>query len=253
MHKRKLALLMTFAACAAALAFVSVVQAQARAAASLDEAVAELHAILGSAGQTGADGNMQAASAAAQPDVAPRRLMDGDEFMTVSVPAHWRDSASGAWLVDGQAVGYYITAAPDLAAFRSGAGPGVFFGARRNEGGGVAPAATAERPVESAQARGAQALDGTAQHFAACLREAARPYADGFYAGAYDIVTACENDRGRQRVHIEAMPLTGQAAVTVRAVTVTPADRAALAQVLRSFQVLDPSFSDRHGEEEHSH
>jgi hypothetical protein len=252
MHKRKLALLMTFIVCAAVLAFVGVVQAQARATASLDEAVAELHAILGSAGTAAPGAGAEAAAnAAAQPDVALRRLLDGDEFMTVSVPAHWRDSASGTWIVDGQEVGRYITAAPDLAAFRAGSGPGVFFGAAPR--GAAEMTATADQPAGIAQARGAQRLDAEAQRFAACARESARPYGDAFYAGAYDIVTACQNDRGQQRIHIEATPLTGQVALTLRAVTVTPEDRAALAQVLYSFQVLDPSFSDRHGEDEHGH
>lgn len=226
---------------AVAVAFVGAVTAQARTAVQLAEAVPALHRILDSGGEG-------IALAADQPAFL---VTGAGEFMALAVPAHWRETNSGTWRQTGSADGAFVEAAPNLAAFRAGTGPGVFFGMTP----AVNPPAPGvlEQPVAAARAQSAQALAADAERSAACQQEEPRPYSDPFYTGVYTVATGCAPDPALQHVTLSATPLLRDYSVTLRAITATAEDRAALAQILQSFQVLNPTLRDIHDEEAAGH
>jgi hypothetical protein len=178
------------------------------------------------------------------------RVTDDIESISMRVPRSWRDVESGLWVVDGQTVGRYITAAPDLHEFTDGSGSGVFFGVSRSLVGNQAvsnPALMVNPAVSQLLLREQNQKRGR------CQNNGRFAYADNYYQGEYDLYMDCSTGQTGQII-LATTPAHQSYISLVRITVNSEADLIAANQILNTFQVLNPSLEDEHHEDDgHEH
>jgi hypothetical protein len=192
-------------------------------------------------------------TAATQPPGAPngayQRIWDENEFLSVQVPVAWEEVESGVWPPDGSAPGTYVKAAPDLDEFEAGTGPGLFL-AVTHAGAPSVPAT--EEPAVQIRASLVQASDAAASWAAGCEQASAADYQDPFYAGVLTSYAGCvQASAPATRLMLSAMPLTQQYVVSLHIAPPAEQGQATVDRILRTFQVVAPSLTDLHHEDEH--
>lgn len=147
-------------------------------------------------------------------------ISDDTGSLTVEVPPEWSDVDGSFWTVDGEQLGWQITAATDINGYDSSwTTPGMFFGAS----------------VELASYSEEELLD-IFDYSESCSYGGREPYEDPLYAGVYDLWSGC-GGTGTLFVVVSATPESRAYIVLVAVQVVTEADLAALDQILNTFIV----------------
>jgi hypothetical protein len=168
-------------------------------------------------------------------------LTDDVDALSMETPSDWSDIETGPWIVQGQTVGIFIAAAPDLGAFyASRAEPGVFFGASRDLVGSTRVMSPAEvtNPVI-----GKVLLDEEGSRQGRCQDGGRFSYRDNFYLGDYDVSLNCASG-SRGEITLVTMPPDQQYMMLLRIHITNQADMAAAAHILDTYQVINPSLKD---------
>jgi serine protease Do len=168
------------------------------------------------AGQVADDGSGQPAAGYSQ-YVA---VSDETNSLTVEVPAEWNQVDGSQWLVDGEPIGWQVTAAPDLNGFNTTwTTPGVFFGAS----------------IVLADYTEPELLDFF-DYSDSCSYGGREAYEDALYSGVYDVWSECGGTNSMYVV-VSASPESQAYIILVGVQVVTEADLAALDQILNTFIV----------------
>lgn len=147
-------------------------------------------------------------------------ISDDTGSLTVEVPAEWSDVDGSLWSVDGEQIGWQITAAPDINGYNSSwTTPGMFFGAS----------------IELATYSEEELLDFF-DYSESCTYGGREPYEDPLYAGIYDLWSGC-GGTDTLFVVVAATPESRAYIILVAVQVVTEADLAALDQILNTFIV----------------
>lgn len=162
-----------------------------------------------------------------------KTITDDSEKISLKVPSEWNDIDIEPWMFQGQRVGWFIAASPDLDDFYSRrAQPGVYL--------------AVSFPL--AQWRDQNALLDTEQveFERQCRRGNRFDYQDAFYVGRYDHYSRCGN--GAPNVLVAAVaPQDRRFIALLRIVMTSPADLEAAQRILESIQVLgDPEVDEHH-------
>lgn len=164
-----------------------------------------------------------ASNNAGQPPAGYSRYVavsDDTNSLTVEVPAEWAEIDGGRWLVDGQEIGWQITASPSINGFNSNwTTPGMFFGAS----------------IDLNSYSEGELLDAF-DYSDSCSYGGREPYEDPLYRGQYDLWTGC-GGTDSLFVVVAAKPESGAYIILVAVQVVTEADLAALDQILNTFIV----------------
>lgn len=147
-------------------------------------------------------------------------ISDDTGSLTVEVPAEWNDVDGSLWTVDGEQIGWQITAAPDINGYNSSwTTPGMFFGAS----------------IDLASYSEEELLD-IFDYSESCSYGGREPYEDALYTGVYDLWSAC-GGTDTLFVVVSATPESRAYIILVAVQVVTEADLAALDQILNTFIV----------------
>lgn len=147
-------------------------------------------------------------------------ISDDTASLTVEVPAEWSDVDGSPWVVDGEQIGWQITAAPDISGFNTlWTTPGMFFGAS----------------IELASYSEEELLD-LFDFSESCSYGGREPYQDPLYSGVYDLWSGC-GGTDTLFVVVSATPESRAYIILVAVQVVTEADLAALDQILNTFIV----------------
>ena len=147
-------------------------------------------------------------------------VSDNTGSLTVEVPVEWSDVDGSMWLVDGEEIGWQVTAATDINGYNTTwTTPGVFFGAS----------------IELASYTQEELLDFF-DYSESCTYDGRQPYEDALYTGAYDVWSACGGTNSLFVV-VAAAPESHAYNILVAVQVVTDADLAALDQILNTFIV----------------
>lgn len=147
-------------------------------------------------------------------------ISDNTGSLTVEVPAEWSDVDGSGWIVDGEELGWQITAAPSIDGFNSTwTTPGMFFGAS----------------IDLASYSEGELLD-IFDYSESCSYGGREPYEDPLYAGEYDLWNGC-GGTDTLFVVVAATPESRSYIILVAVQVVTEADLAALDQILNTFVV----------------
>jgi hypothetical protein len=174
-------------------------------------------------------------TAAAQADKFVR-ITDGHETMVIQVPADWTDIDSGPWMLNGEHVGFFLAASPDLGKLNGDLSePGLFFGVSRTL-------------LERYQEQGILALEDAyiQGKDKACRKQGEVAYADPFYHGRYYPYDGCRKQAGHFYFTHVTVPDTGAYAIVLRVNFPTGLRPKILEQIFSSYQVLGEPGVDEH-------
>lgn len=175
------------------------------------------------------------------------RVSDDNEFITMRIPAAWDDVESGLWSPNGnQELGVYLVAAPDLEAFTSSQGPGVFFAVSRE----LAVGQKVSNPAKEINPAILNLLSFEGSKRASCNQEGRYGYDDKFYKGLYDVYLNCGADND---IILATMPAHQEFITLVHVAVETEADMNAASEIFASYQVLNPGLVDHHHDDGHAH
>lgn len=147
-------------------------------------------------------------------------VSDDTGSLTMSVPVQWSQVDGSRWTVDGQEIGWQITAAPDINGFNSTwTTPGTFFGAS----------------IDLASYSEGELLD-IFNYSDSCQYGGREPYEDALYTGEYDLWSNC-GGTDSLFVVVAATPQSRAYIIVVAVQVVTEADLTALDQILNTFVV----------------
>ncbi len=147
-------------------------------------------------------------------------ITDNDGVLTVEVPNEWRDVDGSAWTVEGEVIGWSVSAAPNLDDFYSTwTTPGMTFGAS----------------TQLADYTQGELLDFF-DYSDSCTNGGRESYEDALYTGSYDLWQDCGGTDSLYIV-VSAKPESGAYSIVVSIQVVTDADLAALDQILNTFVV----------------
>jgi hypothetical protein len=176
-------------------------------------------------------------AAAAQADKFVRVTND-TETMTIDVPNDWTDIDTGPWLYNGENVGFFIAAAPDLRKFDADlTGEGVFLG-------------VSTVLLQRLQEQGIFALEDTLvqRKSKECRKQAKVAYTDQFYQGEYFPYSNCRKQAGHfYFVHVTTPP-TRQYAIVLRVNFPNGQRPKVLERIFASYQILGEPGVDEHHE-----
>ena len=149
-------------------------------------------------------------------------VYDDTDSLTMQVPAEWSQVDGSQWTVEGEPIGWQITAAPDLNGFNTTwTTPGVFFGAS----------------ILLADYTEPELLDFF-DYSDSCSYGGREAYEDALYSGVYDIWSDC-GGTGSLYVVVSVTPESQAYIILVGVQVVTEADLAALDQILNTFVVYE--------------
>ena len=147
-------------------------------------------------------------------------VSDNTGSLTVEVPVEWSDIDGSMWTVDGEEIGWQVTAATDINGYNTTwTTPGVFFGAS----------------IELATYSEEELLDFF-DYSESCSYDGREPYEDPLYAGAYDLWSGC-GGTDTLFVVVSASPESRAYIILVAVQVVSDSDLAALDQILNTFIV----------------
>lgn len=178
---------------------------------------------------------IQAAAAQADKFV---RVTDEVESMTIDVPIDWTDIDTEPWIYQGEQVGYYMAASPDLGKFNSDlSAPGVFFGVSTT----LLRRFTEDEILNLEETR----IKGIDKE---CRKRSKILYKDQFYGGNYYPYDRCRKQAGSfYYTHVSTPP--NQAYVIVLRINFPHgAHPKALERIFSSYQVLGQPGIDAHHE-----
>lgn len=152
------------------------------------------------------------------------RVQNEAGTLSVDVPSGWSETESGRWTLEGEDMGQFLAAAPDVEEFLAGASPGMLIGISTSLADDHDPASL---------------LATLGSPGAGCADRQVDDYDDGVYTGTYDSWVGCAGSSTVYR--IATRTLSGDSLVLVQ-VRVPRASNGAEADLIAStFVAVDPA------------
>ena len=207
---------------------------QALIALQAQERLNTLNAAIGAGSKEQAAGAGQSAMAAQADKYV--RITDAAETMMVEVPAAWTDIEDGPWLYNGENVGFYLTASPDLGKFNGDlTEPGLFFGVST-----TLLARYPEQEILNLEATRLQRINKD------CRKQPEIKYEDPFYQGKYHLFDSCRKQSGHFYFSHVTTPPNRAYVIVLRINFPNGAHTQVVKRIYDSFQVLGTPGLDEH-------
>jgi hypothetical protein len=181
----------------------------------------------GTSGDTGTGTSDLPANCVAAETPGYMECVDDTNSILVEVPDYWTDFDGSEWILDDEAIGVAISAAPNLQDFYDYYdADGLFFGASDTfaQWGGYV-----------------QFLDIYSEEYqSGCDFDGRFDYDDGLYRGKYDFFTNCGGAGGYDTYVLSAVPIDNPTASIILVITQVPAGETAIVdQIWNTFLVGD--------------